>query len=157
MKPEKSGNDFIEHFPHKISLIIFLSFIIFLMAGCGNNNSASSTKSNTHKTETQQTQSIKTNSESYKNGQKVQKQYSNTNQNALNANNNIPQHYEDYYTSDEGTYDEGYEKGLEDAHYDWGYNPEYENDDYMAGYEDGFSEGKSAQEEENEDEFDDFE
>lgn len=74
MKPEKSGNDFIEHFPHKISLIIFLSFITFLLAGCGNNNSASSTTSSTHKPETQQTQSIKTNSESHKNDQKVQKQ-----------------------------------------------------------------------------------
>lgn len=143
MKPKNVGNNCIQHIFHKASLTIFLSFIIFLMSGCGSTNSAPSTTNHTHKTEVPPSQSIKANVEAYKKEQeKIRQKF-------LEANKNASNYDDGYYydESDAGTYDEGYDKGREDGYYDFGHNPEYENDDYMDGYESGFSEGNLSREE----------
>ncbi|WP_370835742.1 hypothetical protein [Megasphaera sp.] len=159
MKPEKAGNDFIEHLFCKASLSIFLSLIILLMSGCGGTNSFSSTTSNTHKTKTQKIESSKTDfeaelkadGEAYKKELKRLKEESIKAHSSTSSDNNNYDYYDDYYNTNEGSYDEGYDKGHEDGYFDLGYDPEYENDDYMEGYEEGFSEGTSSLEEENQD------
>lgn len=143
MKLKNAKTDYIQHFFHKASVTFFLSFIIFLMSGCGSTNSAPSTTNHTHKTEIPPSQSIKANVEAYKKEQeKIRQKF-------LEANKNASNYDEGYYydESDAGTYDEGYDKGREDGYYDFGHNPEYENDDYMDGYESGFSEGTLSREE----------
>lgn len=143
MKLKNAKTDCIQHFFHKASVTFFLSFIIFLVSGCGSTNSAPSTTNHTHKTEVPPSQSIKANVEAYKKEQeKIRQKF-------LEANKNASNYDDGYYydESDAGTYDEGYDKGREDGYYDFGHNPEYENDDYMDGYESGFSEGTLSREE----------